>query len=136
LKSKGVIKLSHRLLALCMLTIALVVVSNMDSTGARAQMFNCEPCNGCTPDAICSCGLHARPTEDFCGDGLRKYSCAGICKPPGGSCTGDQPFCEGTSLPVCNGGQWECDTFPPNCSEPAPYCPNGAFCYGGEWYCS
>src|ERR1700749_4227436 len=137
LKRTGVIKLSHRLLALCTLTAALVVISYTDSTGARAQMFNCEPCNGCTPDSICTpCGLHARPTDNFCDDGLRMFSCAGICKPPGGGCSGDLPFCEGTSLPMCNGGQWECDSglySPNNCSGDALSCPNGAFCYGGEF---
>lgn len=142
MKRTGVIKLSHRLFALCVLTAALVVVGGyMDAPGARAQMFNCEPCNGCTPDSICSgCGLHARPTDNFCSDGLRAFSCAGICKPPGGFCTGDLPFCEGvSSLPVCHGGQWECDTEVyslNNCSGNALSCPNGAFCYGAEFYCA
>jgi hypothetical protein len=132
--------LLRKFLALGALTAALFVVSYTKvTTSTRAVVDSCEPCLNCTPDTICTpCGAHARPTDNFCEDGLRMYSCAGVCKPNGGnSCIGDVPICEGTAIAICNGGTWECDNAPWNqCTGSMPNCPNGAFCYGGEYYCA
>ncbi len=89
------------------------------------------------PETTCyPCGAGTRPTDDFCEDGLRAFTCAGVCKMGGDTCPGDMPICSNGSIAICNGGTWDCDSSPNNqCLGSPPFCQNGAFCYGGEWYC-
>lgn len=133
-------KLWRRLFALVTLAAALVVVARVDvSTTTFARYDSCQPCMTCTPDTTCyPCGAAARPMDDFCEDGLRAFTCAGVCKSGGDSCPGDMPICTNGMPALCNGGTWDCDVYPNNqCMGSPPYCASGsAFCYGGEWYCA
>jgi len=135
---RGTLRLVQRFFVLAVFTTALYVVGDTGFTTSTLafRLQSCDPCDSCTPTTTCSpCGGYAQPTDSFCPDGLRRYECH--CAPPGSSCIGDVPICEGTAVAVCTGGTWECDNAPDNnCYGAPPDCQNGAFCYGGEWYCA
>ena len=133
-------RLLQRLFVLGVLVAGLFVLSRTNSPATAAAVDSCEPCTNCAVNTVCwPCGAYARPQDNFCGDGSRMYSCAGVCKPNGpNSCIGDVPICEGNQIAICDGGTWTCDNTPwmPCASGPPGWCTHGAVCYGGSWFCA
>jgi hypothetical protein len=137
--NKYIPRLLQRLFILGVLSTGLFVVSYTGFPANATLVDSCEPCTNCAVNTICTpCWAFARPTDNFCSDGSRMYSCAGVCKPNGSNgCIGDIPICEGTQIAICEGGTWTCDNSPWGpCTTGQPYCPNGAICYGGSWFCA
>lgn len=115
-------KLLPRVLVLFVLAAGLVAALYTDSGAgvfARRQcpFPSCPPGVNCvTPETSCGpCGAPARHLEQYgCSDPQDPctcvYTCAGVCKPPGGdTCPGDMPICIDGSTSYCFGGTWQCD---------------------------